>query len=100
MLTMAYAHPRIGEHLAAPLGTLVTDAGLTRHYVSTNKLLKTYVPIVAAKTGYTVEAGENLAIITEGSNGQQIGAVILGSSDRFQDMKVLVEWIWRNYSWN
>ncbi|MDP3997171.1 MAG: hypothetical protein U1C49_03000 [Candidatus Andersenbacteria bacterium] len=99
LLTLAYNDPVLGGYLARAGGTLTTREGTHRSYESTNKLLKTYVPILAAKTGYTVEAGENLAIITQGGSDQKIGAVILGSEDRFQDMKVLVEWIWRNYSW-
>jgi D-alanyl-D-alanine carboxypeptidase (penicillin-binding protein 5/6) len=99
MLMQAYADPVLRDYLAAPRGSFTTQEGKRHSYLSTNKLLQTYVPILAAKTGFTNEAGENLAIITEGPNGQRIGAVILGSEDRFQDMKVLVEWIWRNYTW-
>lgn len=99
MLSRAYADETLRQYLSAPDGDLVTESGIRRHYVSTNQLLKTYVPIVAAKTGYTVQAKENLAIVTEGASGQRIGAIILGSDDRFQDMKVLVEWVWRNYTW-
>ena len=100
LMTLAYKHPLLRPLLAAPNGTLRTEQGVTRHYESTNKLLKTYVPVQAAKTGYTVEAGQNLVIISEGAQGQLIGAVILGSEQRFQDMKVLLEWVGRNYSWN
>lgn len=85
--------------LAQPGGKLTSQAGHVRNYTSTNELLATYVPVVAAKTGYTTQAGENLVLITQGADGQRIGSVILGSDNRFQDMKVLVEWIWRNYSW-
>lgn len=80
-------------------GQLTTTEGVTRRYKSTDKLLGTYVPVIIAKTGYTVEAGENLALITQGKSGHRLGAVILGSTDRFQDMKVLVEWLYQNYTW-
>lgn len=99
LLTLAYSDDFLRAFLNAPEGVLTTVEGSRREYKSTDKLLKTYLPIMAAKTGYTVQAGENLVIMTSGAQGQRIGAVILGSSDRFQDMKVLVEWIWRNYSW-
>jgi len=65
-----------------------------------NKLLGTYFPVLAAKTGYTVAAGENLVVMTNGDEGQRIGAVVLGSEQRFYDMKVLVEWVWRNFEWS
>lgn len=99
LLLAAYRQPRLSRYMVAGRGVLQTIEGSRLGYLSTNKLLNTYLPIVAAKTGYTVEAGENLVIITTGQDGQQIGAVILGSADRFQDMKTLVEWTWRKYTW-
>lgn len=99
LITLAYADPVLGPFLAQPKGVLRLAGGRRRTYVSTNKLLGTYVPILAAKTGYTTEAGENLVIITETSSGRKLGAVILGSRNRFQDMKILVEWVNRNYTW-
>lgn len=79
--------------------TLTTAGGVTRKYKSTNKLLGTYFPVLAAKTGYTDEAGENLVVMTFGDRGQRIGAVVLGSEDRFQDIKTVVEWVQRSYQW-
>ncbi len=99
LLTNVYADELLRPFLSQQIGELTTQEGSRRHFKTTNKLLGTYLPIVAAKTGYTPEAGENLVLLTTGKQGQMIGAVILGSSDRFQDMKALVEWIWRNYTW-
>jgi len=96
----AYQDPVILPFLSQQKGTLISQEGHKHNYLSTDKLLGTYLPVIAAKTGYTVEAKENLALITQGEKGQRIGVVLLGSDSRFQDMKVLVEWIWRNYSWN
>ncbi|MBI3251332.1 MAG: D-alanyl-D-alanine carboxypeptidase [Candidatus Andersenbacteria bacterium] len=96
----AYQDPAILPFLSQQKGTLVSIEGKKHEYLSTDKLLGTYLPVIAAKTGYTVEAKENLTLITQGEKGQRIGVVLLGSDSRFQDMKVLVEWIWRNYSWN
>lgn len=99
MLTLAYKDPVLAPYLSQKKGTLTTQEGTKRSYISTDELLGTYLPILAAKTGYTIAAKENLAIITVGPKGQKIGAVILGSDNRFQDMKTVVEWIWRNYTW-
>ena len=99
LMSLAYQDIELRAMLAAPKGVLETREGKHLAYRSTNKLVNTYVPIKAAKTGYTRAAGQNLVIITEGAAGQEIGAIILGSTSRFQDMKVLIEWIWRNYSW-
>lgn len=99
LLSKAYADPLLKPFLSDDRNVLTTIEGTTRTYLTTNKLAGSYLPIHAAKTGYTTEAGENLAIITEGAEGQMIGTVILGSKDRFQDTKVTVEWIWRNFTW-
>ncbi len=99
MLMMAYADPVLRPFLSQERGSLTTQEGTRREYVSTDKLLGTYLSILAGKTGYTLEAKENLAIIAAGPNGQKIGAVILGSDNRFQDTKTAVEYVLRNYTW-
>lgn len=98
LITLAYTDPVLKPFLAQQKAVLTLMNGQRRAYVSTDKLLGTYLPILAAKTGYTTEAGENLVIITP-QRGRALGAVILGSTNRFQDMKILVEWINRNYTW-
>lgn len=99
MLTLLTKDATLRQFLAAPRGTLTTQEGSRRAYMTTNKLLGTYLPVLSAKTGYTVEAGQNLALLTRTASGHEIGAVVLGSDERFQDMKILVEWINRNYTW-
>lgn len=99
LFSLAYRDQVLRNILVSEKGDLTTANGIKRKYTSTNRLLGTYLPVLAAKTGYTVEAGENLVIMTHGDKGQEIGAIVLGSEARFQDMKVLVEWIWRNYTW-
>lgn len=99
IMTMAYADPLLRSFMDQKEGDMVTVEGSRHHYKSTDELLGTYLPILAAKTGYTIEAGENLTILTAGKQGQRIGAVVLGSESRFYDMKVLIEWIFRNYTW-
>lgn len=99
LLMQVYRDPLLKEFMAQPKGVLTTVEGKKREYLTTNKLLGTYLPVLAAKTGYTTEAKENLALITQGPKGQEVGIVVLGSDSRFQDAKILAEWIWRNYSW-
>jgi D-alanyl-D-alanine carboxypeptidase len=99
MFQMTYNDVVLRNMLVSDNGVLRTKEGRVRKYRSTNKLLGTYFPILAAKTGYTRKAGENLVVMTYGEEGQRVGAVVLGSESRFQDMKVMVEWVWMNYSW-
>lgn len=99
LLSLAYDDGELREMLSSADGSFTTREGSVRKFRTTNELLKSYLPILAAKTGYTYEAGENLAIITQDESGHKIGAVVLGSEERFQDMKVLIEWINRNFVW-
>ncbi len=99
MLTLAYEDPVLRPYLSQQKGQLVTEEGVVREFISTDELIGTYLTILAGKTGYTLGAKENLAIITLGRDGQKIGAVVLGSDNRFHDMKTVVEWVVRNYTW-
>jgi D-alanyl-D-alanine carboxypeptidase len=99
LLTLGYADPILGQYLNDARGSLVTTEGQRRNYKSTNDLLATYLPILAAKTGYTVEAGENVALLTKMAAGQVVGIVILGSKSRFHDAKILAEWTNQHYTW-
>jgi D-alanyl-D-alanine carboxypeptidase len=100
MFRLAYRDQVLRNMMISEKGTLRTELGAKRNYKSTNKLLGTYFPVLAAKTGYTYEAGQNFVVMTYGELGQRIGVVVLGSEERFQDAKILVEWIWRNYEWS
>ncbi len=99
MLMNAYNDPFLRPFLSQQKGEIFSLEGNKHAFISTDKLLGTYLPILAAKTGYTLAAKENLAIVTTGPKGQKIGAVVLGSDDRFQDMKTVVEYTYRNYTW-
>lgn len=100
LLTMAYRDPLLRPLLRQDRGVITTPEGFRRSYQTTNQLLGTYLPILAAKTGYTPQADENIALVTQDAHGHTIGLVVLGSSARFQDAKTLAAWVWRNYTWN
>lgn len=100
LLTLVWADPLLGSYLDNEKGSLATSEGVVRQYETTNELLSTYLPVVAAKTGYTTEAGENVALVTRVGQNHVIGMVILGSTQRFQDAKILAEWINRYYTWS
>ena len=95
----ALKDPLLRTYLGTSHGVLRTVEGTSFAYKTTNQLIGTYLPVLAGKTGYTDEARENLIILTQGEKGKRIGVVVLGSSARFQDTKILTEWIWRNYEW-
>jgi len=71
------------------------DGANVHHLRNTNKLLGKLpsVNIIGGKTGFTDQAGECLILITSHpENDQKIISVILGSEDRFGEMKKLVNY--------
>lgn len=70
---------------------------------NTNKLLNSYLKILAGKTGYLEESGYCLVSEVKGPEEQEIIIAILDSqseTDRFQDLKALAQWAFDNYNWN
>jgi serine-type D-Ala-D-Ala carboxypeptidase (penicillin-binding protein 5/6) len=67
---------------------------------STNDLLDNeYLNIKGLKTGKTDGAGLCLVAIAETDKENEIITVVLNSPDRFYETKILVDWIFRAYSW-
>lgn len=100
MLELATENKWLGKYLDKANGSFVTVNGAIRKYKTTDDLIATYLPIRAGKTGFTYEAKENVAILTQTGTGHQIGVIILGSDQRFQDAKIVTGWIDRVYSWS
>jgi len=77
------------------------------YYVkNTNELLWSFLneepyKLLGGKTGYTEEAGYNLAVASR-RDGHEIIIVVLGSKtaeDRFKEIKGLADWTFENYEW-
>jgi len=69
---------------------------------NTNLLLKSYLRVMAGKTGYLDEAGYCLTSLIKGTKEQEIYLVVLGSDseyNRFQEVKSLAQWTFDNYYW-
>lgn len=93
--------PRILGILSLPEFNLYTASGVFHHTIrNTNELLGEIPGIIAGKTGKTPIAGGCLIIISEAPAKEgKIINVILGSSDRFKEMKKLVGWLNKAYKW-
>jgi len=76
-----------------------TDGSIKHQLTSTNKLLGSYLKIKGLKTGTTEKAGLCLVTIAENNQGNKIITVVLDSPDRFQESKVLIDWIFKAYQW-
>lgn len=66
--------------------------------VSTNELLDVVPEIRGLKTGWTPEAKGCFIGLIE-INGHQVISVVSQSDDRFQDTRILVDWLKENVSW-
>jgi D-alanyl-D-alanine carboxypeptidase len=67
---------------------------------NTNKLLGIVPGLVGGKTGYTTKAKECIVLVTKApKNKGHIVSIILGSNDRFGEMRNLVNWLKVGYNW-
>jgi D-alanyl-D-alanine carboxypeptidase (penicillin-binding protein 5/6) len=96
---VAVADPLISK-IVATRRTVVTDVTGTKTYYleNINKLLDTVNGTEGVKTGHTEGALEILISKTTRDNNSIIVAV-LGSKDRFEESKQLIEWTFKNYHW-
>ncbi|KKQ67364.1 MAG: D-alanyl-D-alanine carboxypeptidase [Candidatus Daviesbacteria bacterium GW2011_GWA2_38_24] len=54
--------------------------------------------MLGIKTGFTEKAGESFVGLVE-RNGRKVLTVVLNSNDRFKETKDLIDWVYKNYSW-
>lgn len=76
-----------------------TDGKLKHKLKTTNDLLSSYLKVLGLKTGTTDLAGQCLIAIIENDKGHDILTVMLDSPSRYQETKVLADWIFRTYKW-
>jgi len=99
----AFARPEIRDATSrADYSFSIVNAPRQYRVENTNKLLKSYLKIIAGKTGYLDEAGYCLASQVKGPMGQEVIIVVLGSDSetgRFQELKSLAQWSFDNYVW-
>lgn len=74
------------------------DGRMVHRMSNINLLLNQYPGVKGIKTGWTDLAGECLVTYVEKDN-KKIVSVILGSNDRFGETVLLLDWIFRNYTW-
>ncbi len=80
--------------------TITGDGGYPTHNLSsTNQLLGSYLNVKGLKTGKTYGAGECLITVAENPQGHEILTVILGSTNRFGETKLMLDWIYNSYNW-
>lgn len=95
-----YNNKIIQEAAATQSAETNSADGQTKHQLeTTNKLLGNYPGIKGLKTGQTDAAGLCLIAVAENENKNEIISVVLSSPDRFQETKILTDWVFRSYKW-
>ena len=106
MMFHALSYPELKDALTRKEYRFKTAQGFKRYVPATNALLSSYLnegeyEIVGGKTGYTDEARYTLVVRAIHGDADVIG-IVLGSptiDDRFQDLKSLLAWGFRTFSW-
>ena len=71
----------------------------THNLSSTNELLDSYLNIKGLKTGKTAMAGQCLVAVAENESGKEVITIVLDSPNRFEESKILIDWVFRAYNW-
>ncbi len=71
----------------------------SHEFKSTNSFLDELDGVIGGKTGYTTNALGNLLLVLEGPNNNEIIYLVMGSNDRFGDMRKLIDWANESWEW-
>jgi serine-type D-Ala-D-Ala carboxypeptidase (penicillin-binding protein 5/6) len=97
-------HPEIFDILALGQFTLSTPEGFFHHTIyNTNDLLqqqKWREIVIGGKTGWTpIANGALLLVVKSPKDDGYIVHIVLGSDDRFEEMKLLHHWVTNSHIW-
>lgn len=95
----AYQNPQIAEIVGTKEAEVQSIDGKIKHkLVNTNELLGNVPGVVGIKTGTTSVSGESLVTLINRDNHKVI-IVLMGSINRFEETKALIDWVFGNFSW-
>lgn len=76
------------------------NSDIEHTFINNNPFIIDIKQSIGGKTGYTEKAGESLVLLVKSPDEQsEIAYILLGSEDRFPDMKILINWINNAYIW-
>lgn len=86
-------YPQVFEITRKNSYRVLNPDGSLRHFISknTNELLEEFPQIIGGKTGLTLSSGGCLLLVLEGSEGSYFITAVLGSRDRFEETKKLID---------
>ena len=102
LLALASNNELIKKILAQKNYSFTSLSGRAHSVKSTNSLLNSYLDVIMGKTGYTEDALYCFTSLIKLKNNAEVITVVLGASSneaRFQDTKVMAEWVQNNYQW-
>ncbi len=81
-------------------GEIIGISGKEYHFTTTNQLLKEMPGMIyGGKTGLTDEAQGALILLYQPMPHETVSMVILGSHDRFQDARNIIQWLNTAFVW-
>ena len=97
---MLFKNSKKNAKIVATKSTVVTDVSGNKAYYleNVNELLGEIPGLEGVKTGQTNGSLEILITKTT-RDGNSIIIALLGSKDRFEESKQLIEWTFGNYRW-
>lgn len=104
LVTLAFEiekkHPEIFEMTKIKEANIFSvDKKFTHHLKSTNDLLGEFDEFVGGKTGYTEEANGTFLTVLKTKENNLIVNIILGAQDRTNEMRKLINWALKYYSY-
>lgn len=98
-----YALPQgiFWEMSRTPSATVYSIDRKQKHTIkNTDELLGQMDNVYGGKTGYTVDAGECLLLVSQSADKKhKVISVVLNAEDRFAETKRLTDWVFNVYSW-
>lgn len=95
----AINNPKFSQIVSSKNKTITSiDQQSSHHLKNLNQLLFTVEGVKGIKTGWTEQAGESLVTLVDQQN-HPIIITILGSQDRFNHTKLLIDWVYTYTQW-
>src|SRR3989344_2342542 len=77
-----------------------SDGGFVHTFENTNPFLNELAGVVGGKTGFTNAAGESMVLVVKSpDSSRELYYIVLGSTDRFGDIRTLINWVGSAYIW-
>lgn len=90
LATHVLRRSELRRRLSMRAGTIVSREGTAVALLQTHELLQQITPVIAGKTGTTDDAGQCLMSVVR-SGGRDYLVVLLGSRERYADMRIVLE---------